>query len=487
MKKILCAFLALLMLFAVSCSEAGSDGTATTADASAGATENGTPEETVPANERDTLPDKKFPGETYTILSRKNTAYEILSDGITGDLVNDAVFTRNGKVEERFGVKIEVLQEPGDWGDRTSFVKRVENVYMSGTESYDLIMTHSAYIVDIGIQGFAYDMNTLDQIDFEKKWWCPAYTKNVNIDGMIYSAIGDLTYSLYERMQCIFFNKTLTAEYSIPDLYELAQNNEWTFAKLQEITMAAGKDADGNGVYDTTDIYGLGFNGHSCRALQTSFDTQMTVPDGDGRQKINLPNEKYINVYNETLKFVRGNNHVRFDNEADNQVQMFMDGNLMLFAGRLGNAVRMKDMTSEYGIVPFPKYNADQADYISCARDYMTAMCIFGKLKNPEKTAVVTEALCMYGYQLITPAYYETTLKYKVFNDPIAMNMLDRIRDTLTFDFAMTYTNQLNLLFSTMGDNIQNNVASISNLLKGQTVVIQKAIDNLYESYEKLK
>lgn len=487
MKKIIAFLLALMtLLLAVSCGTSGqTDDTTAQADTTAATPDE--PVDTTPANERDTLPDVMFTGEDYTILSRKNTAYEIEADAITGDLVNDAVYERNATVSQRFGVNIKVVTQPGEWTDRATFVEHVGNVYMSGSAAYDLIMTHSAYIVDIGTSGYAYDINDLGEIDLSKRWWCPEYTNNVNINDMIFSAVGDLTYSLYERLQCMFFNKQIVSDKNAPDIYALVQNNEWTFDKFKEIVIAVGEDLNGDSKYDENDLYGLGINNHTCRLFQTTFDTQMTVKGPDGRQIINLPNEKYTTVFTDVYQFVKNNTQVRWDNDADKQVPLFMNNKLMIFAGRLGNAVTMKDMTNEYGIVPFPKYDANQARYISGARDYMTAMAVFAKLSNPRKTAVVTEALCMYGFQKITPAYYETSLKYKYMSDPVAVGMLDLIRDNLTFDFAMTFTAQINTFFSIMGDNIQNGDPSIAGFCKSKATIWGKSLDKIYESYDALK
>ena len=92
----------------------------------------------------------------------------------------------------------------------------------------------------------------------------------------------------------------------------------------------------------------------------------------------------------------------------------------------------------------------------------------------------------MLGYREITPVYYETALKLKYLNDPDAMEMLDLIRDTMTFDFAATYTNALGLIFSTVGDNIKNNNPNITSNVKVNAKVWQKALDQLYASFEKL-
>lgn len=494
MKKVLSLLLVIAMLFIVSACASGGNNDTTTSGTSGNdgkdtttSEEPSVTEDPTPTNVKDTLGEHNFNNAVYTILSRKNTASEVKSTEVTGDLVKDAVYTRNAAVEDRFGVKIKVVEQPGDWGDRETFIATVQTAFLSGGHDYDLIMTHSAYIANIAINGLAYDMATLSDMDFSKKWWCESYTQNANIDGSIYTAIGDLTYSLYERMQCMYFNKDIVADNNIPDLYQLVLDGKWTFDKLKEFSLQVGSDLDGNGTFDSNDLYGLAMNNHTCRILATVFETNMTVAGENGHRTLNMPNEKFVDVYNALYSLIHENQQVRWDAEADSQVKLFTDNKVMLFAGRLGNAASMKDMTSEYGIIPFPKWNEDQANYISSARDYMTGIAIFGNTADPEMTGIVTEAMSMYGYQYITPAYYETTLKLKYLSDETAMGMLDLIRDTLTMDFAMTYTNSLDLIYSTMGDKINNKVQNIAAVIKVSSKLWTKDIDLLYENFAKLK
>lgn len=492
MKRFISLLLVVFMLLIATACGSGEDDTPNTttsgnSEANTSASEATTTEEPVPENMRDDLGEYNFNGATYTILSRKNTSYEFKSEEVTGDLVKDAVYQRNVDIEDRFAVKLDTLEQAGDWGDRDSFIAKIGNSYLSGGHEFDLISTHSAYIVNIGIKGYAYDLAELPNIDLSKRWWAPAYTNNVNIDGAIYSAIGDINYTLYQFMHCMFFNKEIAESNKITGLYELVQDGKWTFDKMKEYSLIVGTDLDGNGVYDKNDLYGIGMNGHACRIFATAFDTKMTIDDGTGHQKVNLPNEKYLDVYSKLYDFVWNNTQVNFQNDADTQMPMFADGKLMFFVGRLGNAATIKDMDDDYGILPLPKYNEEQENYISGARDYMSAIAVFRNTEDPERTGTITEALCMYGYNKVTPAYYETTLKLKYLNDETAMSMLDTIRDTLTFDFAMSYTNSLSLIFSIMGDNIQTQVPSIAAKLNASTKVWQKAIEKLYEDYAKLK
>ena len=65
--------------------------------------------------------------------------------------------------------------------------------------------------------------------------------------------------------------------------------------------------------------------------------------------------------------------------------------------------------------------------------------------------------------------------------------MLDLIRDTLRFDFAMTFTNAIGLVYSVMGDNLQNAKENITSSLRSHEKLDQAYIDKIYETYAKIK
>lgn len=496
MKKIICLILAALTISALVACATPSDNndqtttsSSATSDSSASGNDTTTPtDSTTGADEADDLGDVKFTGSTYDILTRELTAYEVFAEDISGDMVADSVHQRNTTIEERFGIKINVIKQPGNWDNRESFMATISNSVMAGTHDFDLVMTHSAYIVNIASSGNGYNLYDLENIDFNKKWWCKKYVDNASMFDRAYTAMGDIGYTLYEYMECVFFNKKLAEDAGVPDLYPIVQSGDWTYEKFKQYSLLVGEDLDGSGTRDGADRYGLGINNHACRMTATFWDAKMTVPGADGKQTINLPNEKYLAIYDELYSLIYNNpENVFFTPEgAVIETKMFMNDQLMFFVEKLGNAVTMKDMTSEYGIVPFPKYNSDQKEYISSARDALSAILVVSDITEPKMVGTVTEAMCMIGYQTITPAYYETSLKLKYLSDPVAMEMLDLIRDTMTFDFAATYTNSLSLIYSVLGDNIKNGTPSIASLVKGSSKVWQRAIDTLYGAFEKL-
>ena len=165
MKRALSLILALAMLTlsVVACGAKTEDPAATTtapADeatttAATEATTTAATEETLPPELADTLPDVNFTGETFKVLIREESKYEMTSEEITGDLVRDAVYNRELTVEERLGLNIEVHTIKGNWDYRNDFIAHVNNSILSNDHSFDMAMTHNAYLASMILRGQA--------------------------------------------------------------------------------------------------------------------------------------------------------------------------------------------------------------------------------------------------------------------------------------------------------------------------------------------
>ena len=122
----LALLLSLLMLPLASCGESAVSGDSQPAagqTASDGLSQNAAPgeapeeeKELTPAEQRmlisDDLPEQKFDGRAFTVIGSESSGGErnIVSEEMTGEGVNDAIYKRNAAVEERFGTKIAYLE-----------------------------------------------------------------------------------------------------------------------------------------------------------------------------------------------------------------------------------------------------------------------------------------------------------------------------------------------------------------------------------------
>ena len=107
----LAMLLAAIMLFSTGC--AGSSESSETADTTSTAETAETAAETELTAE---LPDKTYGGEEVMFLTSLNkgydwyTSYEIYAAEMNGQLINDAVFTRNQQIEELLDISWELTK-----------------------------------------------------------------------------------------------------------------------------------------------------------------------------------------------------------------------------------------------------------------------------------------------------------------------------------------------------------------------------------------
>ncbi|MBQ8402498.1 MAG: hypothetical protein IJX14_11285, partial [Clostridia bacterium] len=127
MKRTVSLTLVLLMLLGA-LAGCGSDPAETTA--SAEDTETAAAEtESETLYEPDDLPaDLRYDGETITTFGWSGPAtIEFFTEEMNGELVNDAIYQRNLNVEERLGVQLEYVLQPGAYNDRNTWANTVVN------------------------------------------------------------------------------------------------------------------------------------------------------------------------------------------------------------------------------------------------------------------------------------------------------------------------------------------------------------------------
>ena len=137
---------AMLALTAVSCGSGADQGEpqdTTTAAVGGEATTTAATEQVTettkdPAS-HDLPEDLDYTGETVNIISRDSdwVRDEIWVQEINGDVVNDAVYARNGAVEEQLGLKINNIFVTGD--DNYAVSDKVRTAVKAGSDEFDIL------------------------------------------------------------------------------------------------------------------------------------------------------------------------------------------------------------------------------------------------------------------------------------------------------------------------------------------------------------
>ena len=112
----------------------------------------------------DNLPeDLNFNGDTVTVLYREHLK-EYEADGEAGsDIVYQAVYERNAKVEARLGIKFDWC--PTESSAPAAVKTEIVNVLSALIDDYDYILTTNNTILSAGMNSYLWDFNSALYID----------------------------------------------------------------------------------------------------------------------------------------------------------------------------------------------------------------------------------------------------------------------------------------------------------------------------------
>ena len=144
----------------------------------------------------------------------------------------------------------------------------------------------------------------------------------------------------------------------------------------------------------------------------------------------------------------------------------------------------MRKAEFNYGIVPFPKYDNSQRDYVSWI--YGGAASCGVPYTNPdlERTGVVLENLAAFSHKFVKNEYYEVVVQTRTVRDSDSIEMLDII-----FGHAERSTTRLEIdtVFKLgISDVIRKQMSDRSTAIMssfGNFTTIDKNIENLIKNY----
>ncbi|MBR6558753.1 MAG: hypothetical protein IKT70_07050 [Clostridia bacterium] len=479
MKSFLSVFLALVMLLSfVACS--GGTGPAKDSN-SKDTTVSGTTTDPIINYEEDDLPDDlNFEGQTVKILvtgsepKEGDTSIslpEICADELTSDVVNDSIYNREMYVEDRLNVNIEQVKV-----DDKQYENTMDLQFGSDDDVYQAYAYVTFAFTRYVFADHLINLYDLDYIDLEKPWWSQTFNEEAEVLDGLYVTTGSLSLSLTRYMFTIFYNKNLAEDHSssspeLLELYDIVESGDWTFDKFCELGSSIYVDNNGNDTADEEDTFGVGFQGNiGTDAMWSSFDISVLSHDDDGWFELNVPTEKLysaMDMINDLLHESIGTYDPGHDDEhLDVLSDMFASDRLLFMNNKLLaiESKTLRNMQSDYGILPFPKYDSNQKEYYTYAHDSYTSFGIPKTNRNPDVTAAILEAMSSYAYRDTEPAYLNTALKGKYMSDPQSRKMLDLVVDGFKVDAAWIYLETLSDGYTTafrrmLGSN-QRNYAS---------------------------
>ena len=492
MKKLLCMLLASLMVVGTlaSCGT-GTETEDTTAPGSIADTN-------VESETRETLdvPDTRYDGTELCFLTRDEgewSTLEIFAEDQTSesDNISTAVFERNDRILQTYGVTITELKKPT--GEHYT---ALSTEVSAPTGDFMAVVTNTINSASFATNGYLWNLNSdeIEFMDFEKPWWDTNMAHGMSIDERLYFATGDLLTSDNDATFIIMFNKQIVKDCNIPDLYALVENNEWTMDEFYKYEQLAVQDKNGDGKlsYDS-DIAGLAYTGDVpyCMlfgggvTMCTKDETDTPIYELDVELAQNIADKGQL-IFSKDLT-VDLNNPGDGSNVVDAGKKAFGE-NHALFMGEVMQCVtRMRGYDVDFGILPYPMYNAQQGAYYSMM--HLTASCVsIPRSVSGDNLVMVNsmiEAMAYHSMDTLTEQYYEINLKTKGAKDEQSGPMIDKILSNRACDLSYYYqwgSNAFGSLASCLLPTGGKGVASQTKRFKSS---IERSIAQLQKAMEK--
>lgn len=297
----------------------------------------------------------------------------------------------------------------------------------------------------------------------------------------MYSAVGSLCTDIYSNTIAMFFSKSIINQLDMESPYELVRSHKWTLEKMKEMSAQSSSDLNGDGVLDlSSDQYGAFFDLQSGRALLPSSGWETSTKQADGSYAYEFWNEDFVELYNEIYDIIWNMESVSYNGE--NAYNAFKNDRLLFLAQGIGIAVNLRDMESDFGIVPYPLRDESQEDYISY--NFGTFYQAIPKsASNPEMSAVILEAMNAETYHTVKDAYFEINLKEKFSRDNDTQEMLDMIIDNLRFDFTFVNEAATGSIVMYFFGQIANKNSNVASSYEKQQASFQKKLEKLFTTY----
>ncbi len=425
-------------------------------------------------------------GKTFTILTRDDLIDDFYIEKLRNDVLDDSIYERNKRVAEDFGIEFDYVEVD----HYTKVNDQLKLQATGGADDYDIFVGHKSSFSACVLGDSCYDYAKLDNLQLDMPWWDQSCIEELTVMDKTFVLNGDINPSSMRISACFVFNKSLMKDLmkSVDDLNAKAANGEWTLDLLYEYTENVTQDLNGDSTMSyMDDRYGL-----------TSW--MMDVPYSlfygaggkflsivDGEPELTATTEDVVNIYEKIFAAIvtAGANYTKDVNIYETTYDVFTEGRALFCDVTLGKINSfIAGMEDEYGILPVPKYDTNQKEYLSFVNGATGLIMTAKSEKNPEFVATVLDAMSAYNYTYVTPNMFEIVTKAQAAQDPQSAAMVDliirnRIYDLGYFlDYAIT-----NVVNTSLQSGKQEIASSLESTGKNAT----QSIRRLLRTYSKFK
>ena len=396
--------------------------------------------------ENPNIPAKNYDGYEFSFITQGGNAYNIgylVSEGETGDLVPDAVYKRNSVLADKYNITFNHIVV-------TDVLTTVRSQIMSGGTEFDLIIDNTQRLATMAKEGLLLDLKSIDRFDMSKSYWDSNAAEQLLIGDKLFFTNCDL--NVQELAFVVFFNKKLIADKNLTSPYEYMENNKWTLDNWAILATAICDDVDGKDGMTETDRYSNLYEYHNGRMFLYGTGVRATTNGENGVPRVSLfDTDKTVKVYEKCKEVFKSqaswcindmsSDAHGFENKWNYARSLFCQ-DLYLFHYQGAGIIRQfANMESEFGIVPFPKYDESQETYYSMYPYNCSMVAMPNTLMGEEldRAADIIEDLNYYSSIDLKDAWFEKLLKRRYTQDTESEDNLEIVKNNRVYDIGIYY------------------------------------------------
>ncbi|MBR4204892.1 MAG: hypothetical protein IKQ92_05380 [Clostridia bacterium] len=406
---------------------------------------------------------------------------EVYAEEINGEIINDAIFNRNASAEALLNMTIEPI-----WGSNVDTIRtQVHNEVLAGTTEYDTVLNRMDFIGTNMYNGDLLNIKNIGTIDTDDYWWDRNIVDAFTLFGnKLYWLAGDL--NIYDDFaaEVIFFNKKLCQDNNMEYPYGEVLAGTWTIDKFYQMAHTAEKDLNGDGkLMVGKDVVGhCEENDHVKHWIYAMGEKSLNIGE-DGSLEVCLTNERQIRAIDTLYSYMVDRSMTYTGNSGA------FKQDLILFLGTmLGPIGGLRDMESEFGVLPMPKLDEAQehyGEYIS--NGWCTAYGIpMTNVHKADQIGIILDAICAFSHETLRYALYDVLFGAKFVRDPESVQMLDIIFESKAYDWAVDFSwgGGFQNCYNGIYDGKQNNFTSQT---KSAMKMINKQLEKLMTTIKEME
>ena len=393
-----------------------------------------------------------YEGTTFKVLSRVgdnptdwgnyDIVYDPESELVVTEIKN-AIKKRNDALYDRLGVDIEQIK--GGYEEARSAL-------LNNKHEHDMVIIKVNQAGQLAQLGLLLSTEELPYVDTSKPWYDARALQDLAIKGKNYCFFSDITVVNLDATFLFYFNHNLIEKYQLENPYDLLANGKWTLDAM--ISMADKATADGDGVPDKGDDWGVAGHQDVIGSLYVGTGEKIAKSDANGKISLTMNNNRIVQFIDKVLDIrqfwarysissyttTSPYGFTSTDNYAE-LMETYSQGKVLFLGEGLASA---RDLTNtevelNVGILPCPKMDENQTEYYTPVNSIAGITCIPNSAPDAERTSVVLEYWAGKSHVTVLPAYYEQAQKSRFSKDEISPDVLDEIFAARTYDLGIAY------------------------------------------------